>query len=145
MVEQLTFGASGQDSGHGNGRGPGAASQGFAGAALPGPLADFGRGEDLDEFHIDALGEEFVVLVHQTDKAGTTILAEKLRAAVEEQTRCTVSVGVCWAAEAHDPGVLKTDSLDHHIEGILGRADRALYQAKEGGRNRVVVCEEDPT
>ncbi|TXT35850.1 MAG: response regulator [Comamonadaceae bacterium] len=83
-------------------------------------------------------GEEFAVLLPETDLAGAQVIAERLRAAIEEtQTavvdgdtvlRFTVSIGA--ASLAAD------DSL---FESLLQRGDKALYQAKEGGRNCVVV------
>lgn len=82
-------------------------------------------------------GEEFVVLVRAADLKGTAIVAEKLRAAVEatvvnvgpgHTARITVSAGVSSTA-GH--------GLDRMV--LLRVADEALYQAKQEGRNRVVV------
>ncbi|PZP29097.1 MAG: GGDEF domain-containing protein [Roseateles depolymerans] len=79
-------------------------------------------------------GEEFVVLMPETDGAAASIAAERIRSAVETRTGqgdapgCTVSVGVTAAA----PG-------DARIDELLARADAALYRAKDGGRNRVVI------
>jgi len=83
-------------------------------------------------------GEEVVVVAPQTDVRGTAELAERLRAVVaatdHEQggttLRNTASFGVaCYDAFAEE---LTAESL-------LSRADEALYRAKEGGRDRVVV------
>jgi len=79
-------------------------------------------------------GEEFIALLPDTDVAGGRILAEKLRAAVAEMTipevdrDLTASFGVA---------VLP----DHAVTGdqLLRAADRALYAAKNAGRNRVEV------
>jgi diguanylate cyclase (GGDEF)-like protein len=77
-------------------------------------------------------GEEFVLLLTQTDRAGALLLAERLRV-VTEGTRffsdgatLTVSVGV-----ASYPGDAETSAE------LVSRADGALYEAKRGGRNRV--------
>ncbi|RMF47242.1 MAG: diguanylate cyclase [Deltaproteobacteria bacterium] len=84
-------------------------------------------------------GEEFVILLPKTDKTGAQAAAEKLRAQILGETfpgadrsqpegRITLSLGV-----AEYPA----DSTD--IYELLDLADRALYQAKEQGRNRVVA------
>lgn len=80
-------------------------------------------------------GEEFAVLLTDTDIAGAVATAERLRAGVEtlgadavEARLLTVSVGVA--------GLMEGESLDQ----LLNRADRALYTAKMEGRNRVVMA-----
>lgn len=86
-------------------------------------------------------GEEFTVILPETDRKEATLVAERLRRAVEEYPfrhylfvdaqRITVSVGVATAPQdATTP------------EGLLEAADQALYAAKEAGRNRVVVYQE---
>ena len=81
-------------------------------------------------------GDEFAILLPDTDQAGGLNVAEKLRCAVanfdlvvnHEQSRATISVGgALWRME------------DKDLESVLRRADSALYQAKESGRNRVVI------
>ncbi|MEE9542816.1 MAG: response regulator [Thermodesulfobacteriota bacterium] len=78
-------------------------------------------------------GEEFVILLSDTDLKGGEALAEKLRTDVEafdfdglEKNSITVSVGVSESSE-----------VDGSITDILKRADDALYRAKEDGRNKV--------
>lgn len=78
-------------------------------------------------------GEEFAVLLPDVaDPQEGLAVAEKIRAAVAAATfpgvgRATVSVGLsCARAE------------DGSTAEVLARADKALYQAKEQGRNRVV-------
>ncbi|OHX12694.1 hypothetical protein BI347_03630 [Chromobacterium sphagni] len=76
-------------------------------------------------------GEEFLLLLPATDAGGAAVLAEKIRAAVEQsQTpdvgRITASIGLAVAGRA-----------DAQPEDVVKRADQALYQAKAGGRNRV--------
>jgi diguanylate cyclase (GGDEF)-like protein len=85
-------------------------------------------------------GEEFCVLCPETDARGTAILAERLRAAVEEHAftvaatsiPVTVSVGVATRLPAH-----------HEPDDLLAAADAMLYRAKERGRNRTWVHLED--
>ncbi len=78
-------------------------------------------------------GEEFLVLVPGTDLNGASEFAERLRAKVEAtgfglREPVTVSLGV---AECNSGDSLKS---------LLARADRAMYRAKEAGRNRVFAA-----
>jgi len=78
-------------------------------------------------------GEEFIVLLKDTDSANAQLIAEKVRQHVEQQRysyndqslSLTLSIGL--TALQHD------DTL----HSLLARGDRALYRAKQGGRNRV--------
>ena len=76
-------------------------------------------------------GEEFCLLLPTADRAGALRLAERVRAAVQAHTPVTVSVGVALVRPAWE-----------RAEAALERADRALYQAKHEGRNRVVMADE---
>jgi diguanylate cyclase (GGDEF)-like protein/hemerythrin-like metal-binding protein len=75
-------------------------------------------------------GEEFVVVATMTDGQGAARLAEKLRALM---AATTLGPG---GAVTGSFGVAELRSGDS-IEGLLHRADEALYRAKSGGRNRV--------
>jgi len=87
-------------------------------------------------------GEEFLVLLPQTDKAQATIAARKWLDHVsavpmdlgDGQTRTvTFSAGVAAFDKAWmDRG------MDKAVDAFLERVDRCLYRAKEGGRNRIV-------
>jgi len=78
-------------------------------------------------------GEEFVLLLPQTDLEGTRKVAEKLRRALEEieippyGLKITASFGATEVL----PG--------EELKEVFERADRALYRAKELGKNRVEV------
>ena len=80
-------------------------------------------------------GEEFCIFLPQTDAQQAVAVAEKLRNAVsllqfhgENDFSMTCSIGVT---------VLHSGDID--ITGIIRRADEALYEAKETGRNRVSI------
>lgn len=93
-------------------------------------------------------GEEFLVLcmVEENQPLGVVTLAEKIRAATREHTviyrdaaiPLTVSCGVAF--------ILPGESADTALSQLLSRADKALYQAKQRGRNQVrVYCENEPS
>jgi diguanylate cyclase (GGDEF)-like protein len=80
-------------------------------------------------------GEEFLAYCPQTDLEGTRALAERFREQVIVEPipslppgdRVTVSIGLAtW------------EGPEDTAERLLSRADKALYQAKAEGRNRVV-------
>jgi len=79
-------------------------------------------------------GEEFGVVLPDTDVDGGAVIAERIRQRIEATTvepgagiRCTVSIGIAAAQpEVEDAG------------DWIARADRALYEAKRLGRNLVV-------
>jgi len=86
-------------------------------------------------------GEEFVVLARETGLTGGRTLAERLRLAVERsrcpwsgtELRLTVSVGVAVSGKTGDYVAGESE------QALLAWADRALYLAKEAGRNTVVA------
>lgn len=89
-------------------------------------------------------GEEFLVLLPDTDAAGALQVAEALRQAIQHEgiavtpgkhIGVTVSVGVCAGAAGALPPP----------ESLISRADDALYQAKADGRNCVRLDAEPPT
>lgn len=81
-------------------------------------------------------GEEFVVLLPNTDIAGSMKVASKLREKIEEER---VVVGANKVSFTISIGVAKVLEDDQNIEAALKRADDALYEAKESGKNRVVI------
>jgi diguanylate cyclase (GGDEF)-like protein len=74
-------------------------------------------------------GEEFVLLLPETPLDEALAVAERIRAIAtqsRETLHCSVSIGVT------------TNRLDNDtLDSLLARADKALYRAKENGRNRV--------
>lgn len=83
-------------------------------------------------------GEEFVVLLQNCDLKGAFEVAEKIRKSIEntsislhnnEDVHCTVSLGIAQ---------FKEEDKDN-LENTLSRADKALYEAKNNGRNKTIV------
>lgn len=116
-------------------------------------LADLLRGIVRRSDYIGRYGgEEFLLVLPQTDRRGALILAERLRRAVED---CTLVIGPHEVRVTASLGVATFPDKD-----IVGRetlfvaVDRAAYRAKAMGRNRVAwhqsedetqECEEGPT
>ncbi|MCP3030027.1 diguanylate cyclase [Halobacillus sp. A1] len=83
-------------------------------------------------------GEEFVVLLPHCDQGAAEKAMERVRAAIEEETflvnglqlQVTVSIGVAT-------------SLNVEMEYLINAADKALYEAKNAGRNRVLSYKMD--
>lgn len=82
-------------------------------------------------------GEEFCIVLPETAVQDALIVAERIRRQVEnnaivtprETFRVTISIGICAG--------IPCDSLT--VDDVLRFADTALYQSKEGGRNRVTL------
>jgi two-component system, cell cycle response regulator len=87
-------------------------------------------------------GEEFLVVMPETDLPNATAVAERLRAAVAKELFIVKSSGGKLAVTI-SVGVAAIIPGSDHRDGLLKRADDALYSAKSGGRNRVVVCSAD--
>ncbi len=84
-------------------------------------------------------GEEFVVVLPNTDRQGAVQVAERIRTQIallsipHGSDRVTISVGVATVVPRQ--GMMPTD--------LLQRADQALYTAKRRGRNRVEIAPPD--
>ena len=83
-------------------------------------------------------GEEFAVIMPETDLEGARAGAEKLREAVAD-VEMSANGGIIRFTTS--VGVAMLDADDKSIHDILNRADSGLYKAKEGGRNRVELSE----
>lgn len=85
-------------------------------------------------------GEEFAIILPETDRGGAAVLAERIRAAAADMPfhasghpiSLTISIGVATSGN---------DDADS-ITALLGIADRRLYGAKKRGRNRVCVTDD---
>ena len=82
-------------------------------------------------------GEEFVMLLTETNLHAAHAIAERLRRGImkthfptdADSIEITISIGVCEAKPAET------------LNTLIERADAALYQAKNSGRNRIIVIE----
>jgi diguanylate cyclase (GGDEF)-like protein len=87
-------------------------------------------------------GEEFVIILPETDLVGAAAAAQRIRSIVEETDisggetqpsgKLTLSIGVA-----------SLKASDASPREVLARADKALHLAKESGRNRVEVLDEE--
>jgi diguanylate cyclase (GGDEF)-like protein len=88
-------------------------------------------------------GEEFLLVLPETDRSGAMAVAEKVRATVERirlpiedrpSLRVTLSIGLADLTEVRADG-------DVGVESLIARADENLMRAKETGRNRIVAAD----
>lgn len=82
-------------------------------------------------------GEEFITYLAETDQVGAHLVAERIRVSIEKHTFVLddVSIGVNISI-----GVSTAPQHGTSIKELVGRADTALYHAKETGRNRVCLA-----
>lgn len=82
-------------------------------------------------------GEEFALILPNTDLKGATLVAERLREMIESeviefedvQVKVTISAGVCSSVML----------ANEDENALLEQADKALYEAKRAGRNQVIA------
>lgn len=90
-------------------------------------------------------GEEFSVILPETDSAGAAIAAERIRSGIENHSldtaspkdgkTVTASIGVC----SYDSGDHPDNGYD--MNSMIEQADKSLYEAKKAGKNRVRLTE----
>ncbi len=83
-------------------------------------------------------GEEFAVLLPDTDLEGAFMLSERLRQCALEQSAAEGSAAIHYTFSA---GVASLAPSDTSIESLWRRADKAMYVAKRSGRNRTMYEE----
>lgn len=81
-------------------------------------------------------GEEFAVILPGANLSAATNFAERLRRKVAQSPALHEDKSIAIAVSV---GVTEIRSADACADDVLMRADRALYRAKSGGRNRVAV------
>ncbi len=81
-------------------------------------------------------GEEFLVLLPETTEDEALLLAERLRETLESASLETENGTIHITASF---GVASWKAGEHSVQAAINRADKALYKAKQLGRNRVVL------
>ena len=100
---------------------------------VAGIIEETKRGEDV---FARVGGEEFVLLLPESTREGSVLVAERIRETLEHHVidydgnsiKVTISIGVATYSDHNYPTP----------QALLGAADAGLYEAKRGGRNRVV-------
>jgi len=84
-------------------------------------------------------GEEFVILLPETDAQEAAEIAERLREAIDH-AKVTLATGLPLHFTA-SIGIATLKEKDTNIDILLNYADEALYQAKNTGRNKVCIAD----
>lgn len=82
-------------------------------------------------------GEEFLLIMPQTNPEDCLLIAERIRMAVAK-TNWTLELGVAFTVTV-SIGAVSVDASDNNADDLFRRADEALYTAKQQGRNKVVL------
>jgi diguanylate cyclase (GGDEF)-like protein len=85
-------------------------------------------------------GEEFAAVLHNIGRERALVIAERIRSAFAEATS---SVDDCAVSATASVGMVFSDHPEFDVPELLTLADKALYEAKERGRNRVEVAGSD--
>ena len=80
-------------------------------------------------------GEEFIILAQMTDKQSAYILYQRIKEAIEKHEFNRVKT-ITFSA-----GITEFDIENDTADTVLARADKALYEAKENGRDQAIIAE----
>ena len=83
-------------------------------------------------------GEEFVVVMPETDMAVAAIVAERIRRRIAGEP-FSIGSGAATLDVTISVGIAALSGVSDTPAAIIKRADQALYRAKRDGRNRVVA------
>lgn len=81
-------------------------------------------------------GEEFAILLPETDQASALQLAERIRATVASASLQLQGATLSYSVSI---GVAVKQAENMHVQELLSQADKALYAAKEAGRNHIQI------
>lgn len=87
-------------------------------------------------------GEEFAAFLGNTDEKGAVVVAERVRLAFLEAAKTVDGTDIGASVSI---GVTFTTNYRDDVDSLLSRADEALYEAKNAGRNRVMIRSEQNT
>jgi two-component system cell cycle response regulator len=82
-------------------------------------------------------GEEFVLVMPETNMAEAYVIGERLRMAISGQDFSVADIAESLTITV-SIGIAALEGADDSADALLKRADKALYRAKRDGRNRVV-------
>jgi diguanylate cyclase (GGDEF)-like protein len=82
-------------------------------------------------------GEEFLIILFETPASTAVAAAERVRLGVAEQR---IEIDGRYVSATVSIGISEVRVSDTNPTSVINRADNALYQAKEEGRNRVVCA-----
>ena len=83
-------------------------------------------------------GEEFALILPETDASGASVMADRILAAVRQSETLSTEHG-CAVGITVSIGVATSSPTDVSFDAVLSRADKRLYEAKKSGRNCVVA------
>lgn len=76
-------------------------------------------------------GEEFVLLIHDINTSDAYSMGDRIRKEVKKSCGVTISIGISHYKESSD-----------NLQSMIENADKAMYEAKKKGRDRVVIYKE---